>query len=131
MIVVVRSDDENLKGISIFSHAALKLNPPECYHLVVPGQQSNASDLQKFRDERYGRAAAKAVGTGTGTLEVTAMATVPTLRRRRRCTTFHVWAQSGLSWRVTSTVSPRHPRNQTAGRKPCAVGLVVLHLGAI
>ena len=66
MIVVVRSDDENLKGISIFSHAALKLNPPECYHLVVPGQQNNASDLQKFRDERYGRAAAKAAGMGMG-----------------------------------------------------------------
>ena len=63
--------------------------------------------------------ARRAVGMGTGTLEATAMATVPTLRRRRRCTTFHVWAQSGLSLRVTSTVSPRHPRNQT-GRKNLA-----------
>ena len=62
VIVVVRSDDENLKGISIFSHAALKLNPPECYHLVVPGQQNNADDLQKFRALRYGRTVAKPVG---------------------------------------------------------------------
>ena len=64
VIVVVRSDDENLKGISIFSHAALKLNPPECYHLVVPGQPSNANDLQKFRALRYGRAAAKPAAMG-------------------------------------------------------------------
>ena len=64
VIVVVRSDDEHLKGISIFSHAALRRDPPECYHLVMPGQQNSADELQQFRALHYGRAAAEqAVGT--------------------------------------------------------------------
>ena len=54
VIVVVRSDDEHLKGISIFSHAALRRDPPECYHLVMPGQHNSADELKQFRQLTIG-----------------------------------------------------------------------------
>ena len=54
VIVVVRLDDEHLNGISIFSHAALRRDPPECYHLVMPGQQKCANVLKQFRQLTMG-----------------------------------------------------------------------------
>ena len=42
-VVTVRSDDEHLKGISVFSHSALKLNPPQAYHIVLSGQENSAA----------------------------------------------------------------------------------------
>ena len=38
----------------------LKLDPPECYHLVgMPGQTNSADEVKQFRTLKYGRAAAE------------------------------------------------------------------------
>ena len=50
-VVVVRSDDEHLKGITVFSHAALNLEQPECYHITTAGQESGLDKLELFRHE--------------------------------------------------------------------------------
>ena len=50
--MVVRSDDEHLKGISVFSHGALMGEQLECYHIVMPGQggqESRAAELEEIR----------------------------------------------------------------------------------
>ena len=50
-IVIVRSDDEHLKGITVFSHSAFALVKPECYHIVMEGQHDATEAREKFRQE--------------------------------------------------------------------------------
>ena len=50
----------------MFSHAALKLEQPECYHILMPGQHNNADELEWFRKHTY---ESKAAGGNEGELE--------------------------------------------------------------